>query len=76
MSLTEKDIEYFDENNIFFQDIDDDKIVTPIYDFLNDRRINGKIVEKLKKLNFTKPTPIQAISIPTILTDNDFIGLF
>lgn len=74
MTLQPKDHEYFEKNNIFFQDTKN--VYPPMYDYLNDSRLPEFIVQKLKSLNYVTPTPIQAISIPSILEDNDFIGNF
>lgn len=66
------DEQFFRESNITFQG--GEYFSKPLYDYLKDSRLNPAIVDKLAKLNYLKPTPIQAISIPMILDNKDFIG--
>lgn len=65
-------MEFLDENNIFLEKSDDFR--DPLIDYATDKRLSSSIRERLVKLNFTKPTPIQAVSIPIILERKDFVG--
>ena len=40
-----------------------------------DLKLNNSIQTALKKLNYTEPTPIQAMSIPILLDHKDLLGI-
>lgn len=45
------------------------------FDDFNSFGLNQDILESLKALNFTKPTPIQSKALPPALKGNDIIGI-
>lgn len=65
-------MEFLEENNIFLENNDDFR--KPMIDYASDERLSSSIRERLVELNFTKPTPIQAVSIPIVLERKDFVG--
>lgn len=72
--MDEEDHKFFRDNNVNFAGAE--YFAKPIYDYRSDARFNSAIMDKLAKLNYVKPTPIQAISIPMLLNNKDFIGKF
>lgn len=72
--MDQEDHQFFRDNNVNFEGAE--YFAKPIYDYRSDSRLNPAIMDKLAKLNYVKPTPIQAISIPMVLDNKDFIGMF
>lgn len=72
--MDEEDKEFFLENNVNFDG--KEYFAKPIYDYRSDSRLGSAIKDKLAKLNYVTPTPIQSVSIPMILGNKDFIGMF
>ena len=72
--MDEQDHQFFRDNNVTFQG--GEYFAKPIYDYQKDHRLNPQIAQKCEMLGYTKPTPIQAISIPMVLDGKDFIGKF
>ena len=72
--MDDHDRQFFQENNVTFNG--GEYYTKPVYDYLQEPRLTPDIKEKMRKLNFLKPTPIQAIGVPMILDGKDFIGKF
>lgn len=72
--MDEEDRQFFLDNNVNFEG--KEYFAKPIYDYRSGSRLSSEIMDKMAKLNYVKPTPIQAISIPMLLDNKDFIGKF
>lgn len=71
--MDEEDHQFFRDHNVNFDG--KEYFAKPIYDYRTDPRLSSEIIDKLAKLKYVKPTPIQAISIPMVLNNKDFIGI-